>query len=95
MRGEAQIALVSDLSLEFIEKFAAEMNKSGSSGSGRIRYFAIPCTEQTPESVEAIGNCDAAVLVAMAEISTYKGTGDVLDAVRLLGREVAGSIVLM
>ena len=45
--------------------------------------------------VEAIGNCDAAVLVAMAEISTYKGTGDVLDAVRLLGREVAGSIVLM
>ena len=48
-----------------------------------------------PESVEALENCDAAVLVAKAEDSTYKGTGDVLDTVNLLGREVVGSIVLM
>ena len=92
---DAQIALVGDLPQDAADKLAAEMNKSGSAGSGRVRYFAIPCLQQTPESVEAIRNCDAAVLVARAGKSTYKGTDDVLDAVSLLGRDVVGSIVLM
>jgi hypothetical protein len=94
MRRDAQIALVSDLPTEYVEKLAAEMNKLGQ-GSGAIRYFAVPCVQQTPDSIEALDNCDAAVLVAKAESSTYKGTGDVLDAAGLLGREVIGSIVLM
>lgn len=94
MRRNAQIALVSDLPTEYVDKLAAEMNKLGQ-GSGATRYFAVPCTQQTPDSIEALDNCDAAVLVAKAEASTYKGTGDVLDAVGLLGREVLGSIVLM
>lgn len=94
MRRSAQIALVSDLPTEYVEKLAAEMNKAGQ-GSGAVRYFAVPCAQQTPDSVEALDNCDAAVLVAKAEASTYKGTGDVLDTVSLLGREVLGSIVLM
>ena len=94
MRRDAQIALVSDLPTEYVEKLAAEMNKLGQ-GSGASRYFAVPCVQQTPDSIEALDNCDAAVLVAKAESSTYKGTGDVLDAAGLLGREVIGSIVLM
>lgn len=94
LRPDAQIALVSDLPEEYVVKLAAEMNKTGKAGAGP-RYFAVPCDKQTPESVEALDNCDAAVLVARAEASTYKGTGDVLDTVSLLGREVIGSIVLM
>ena len=94
LRPDAQIALVSDLPEEYVAKLAAEMNKAGRMGAG-LRYFAVPCDNQTPESVEALDNCDAAVLVAKAEVSTYKGTGDVLDTVSLLGREVVGSIVLM
>ena len=95
VRGDAQIALVGDLAQEYLEKLAAEMNKTGFSQGARTRYFAIPCLEQTPESVVSVRNCDAAVIVAKAEISTYKGAGDVLDMVDLLGREVIGSIVLM
>ena len=94
LRPDAQIALVSDLPEEYVSKFAAEMNKAGRAGAVP-RYFAVSCDQQTPESVEALDNCDAAVLVAKAEDSTYKGTGDVLDTVNLLGREVVGSIVLM
>ena len=94
MRRDAQIALVSDLPTEYVEKLAAEMNKLGQ-GSGVIRYFAVPCTQQTPDSIEALDNCDAAVLVAKVEASTYKGTGDVLDSVSFLEREILGSIVLM
>ena len=90
----AQIALVSDLPKDYIDKLTAEMNKAGNRDS-RIRYFSIPCLQQTAGSVEAIRNCDACVLVAKAGQSTYKGTGDVMDAVSLLGREVVGSIVLM
>ena len=90
----AQIALVSDLPEDYIDKLTAEMNKAGNRDS-RIRYFSIPCLQQTAGSVEAIRNCDACVLVAKAGQSTYKGTGDVMDAVSLLGREVVGSIVLM
>lgn len=94
VRPDAQIALVSDLPKEYVDKLTAEMNKAGNSDS-RIRYFSIPCLQQTADSVEAIRNCDACVLIAKAGQSTYKGTGDVLDTVTLLGREVVGSIVLM
>ena len=95
LRRDSQVALVSDLPQEYMEKLAAEMNKTGHGGGQGIRYFAIPCLEQTPESVEAVRNCDAAVIVAKAEKSTYKGAEDVLDTVSLLGRDVIGSIVLM
>ena len=95
VRPDAQIALVGDLPLEYLDKLASEMNKSGASSGLRTSYFAIPCTEQTPESVDSIMNCDAAVIVARAEKSCYKDAEDVLDACALLGREVIGSIVLM
>ena len=92
---DAQIALVGDLPLEYLDKLAAEMNKSGASTGIRTSYFAIPCMEQTPDSVISIVNCDASVIVARAEKSDYKGAEDVLDACALLGRDVIGSIVLM
>ena len=95
VRPDAQIALVGDLPLEYLDKLAAEMNKSGASSGLRTSYFAIPCMEQTPESVISIVNCDASVIVARAEKSDYKGAEDVLDACALLGRDVIGSIVLM
>lgn len=95
VRPDAQIALVGDLPMEYLDKFAAEMNKSGAAAGRRTSYFAIPCTEQTPDGVVSIVNCDAAVIVAKAEKSTYKGAEDVLDACALLGRDVIGSIVLM
>ena len=95
VRPDAQIALVGDLPLEYLDKLAAEMNKSGASSGLRTSYYAIPCTEQTPESVISIVNCDASVIVARAEKSDYKGAEDVLDACALLGRDVIGSIVLM
>ena len=94
VRPDAQIAFVSDLPKDYVDKLTAEMNKSGNKES-RIRYFSIPCLQQTAGSVEALRNCDACVLIAKAGQSTYKGTGDVLDTVNLLGREVVGSIVLM
>ena len=93
--ADAQIALVGDLPDEYLEKAAAEFTKAAKSGNSRIRYFAIPCGSQTPEGIEAIRNCDAAVLIAKAGRSTYKGVGDVLDTAALLGRDVAGSIVFM
>ena len=95
VRPDAQIALVGDLPLEYLDKLASEMNKSGASSGLRTSYFAIPCTEQTPESVVSIVNCDASVIVARAEKSDYKSAEDVLDACALLGRNVIGSIVLM
>ena len=95
VRPDAQIALVGDLAPEYLDKLAAEMNKSGASSGLRASYFGIPCMEQTPESVDSIMNCDAAVIVARAEKSCYKDAEDVLDACALLGREVIGSIVLM
>ena len=95
VRPDAQIALVGDLPLEYLDKLAAEMNKSGASTGIRTSYFAIPCMEQTPDSVISIVNCDASVIVARAEKSNYKGAEDVLDACALLGRDVIGSIVLM
>ena len=95
VRPDAQIALVGDLAPEYLDKLAAEMNKSGASSGIRASYFGIPCMEQTPESVDSIMNCDAAVIVARAEKSCYKDAEDVLDACALLGREVIGSIVLM
>ncbi len=88
----AQVALVSDLQTEYLDKICAELNKSG---NGRIRYFSVPCAEQTPEAMAAIENCDAAVVVARAERSSYKGVGDVLSILSLLGREAVGSIVFM
>lgn len=95
VRPDAQIALVGDLPLEYLDKLAAEMNKSGASTGIRASYFAIPCMEQTPDGVISIVNCDASVIVARAEKSDYKGAEDVLDACALLGRDVIGSIVLM
>ena len=95
VRPDAQIALVGDLAPEYLDKLAAEMNKSGASSGLRASYFGIPCMEQTPESVDSIMNCDAAVIVARAEKSCYKDAEDVLDTCALLGREVIGSIVLM
>ena len=95
VRPDAQIALVGDLVPEYLDKLAAEMNKSGASSGLGASYFGIPCMEQTPESVDSIMNCDAAVIVARAEKSCYKDAEDVLDACALLGREVIGSIVLM
>ena len=88
----AQVALVSDLQTEYLDKICVELNKAG---SGKIRYYAVPCSEQTPEAVAAIENCDAAVVVARAERSSYKGVGDVLSILRLLDREAIGSIVFM
>ena len=88
----AQVALVSDLKAEYLDKICAELNKSG---SGKIRYYSVPCSEQTPEALAAIENCDAAVVVARAERSSYKGVGDVLSILSLLGREAVGSIVFM
>jgi hypothetical protein len=88
----AQVALVSDLQTEYLDKICAELNKSG---NGRIRYFSVPCAEQTPEAMAAIENCDAAVVVARAERSSYKGVGDVLSILSLLGRDAVGSIVFM
>lgn len=88
----AQVALVSDLDGEYLDKICAELNKAG---TGRIRYFAVPCAEQTPEAISTIENCDTAVVVARAERSSYKGVADVLEIIRLLGREAAGSIVFM
>ena len=88
----AQVALVSDLQTEYLDKICVELNKAG---SGKIRYYAVPCSEQTPEAVAAIENCDAAVVVARAERSSYKGVGDVLSLLRLLDREAIGSIVFM
>ena len=86
------MALVSDLQTEYLDKICVELNKAG---SGKIRYYAVPCSEQTPEAVAAIENCDAAVVVARAERSSYKGVGDVLSILRLLDREAIGSIVFM
>ena len=88
----AQVALVSDLKAEYLDKICAELNKSG---SGKIRYYSVPCSEQTPEALAAIENCEAAVVVARAERSSYKGVGDVLSILSLLGREAVGSIVFM
>jgi hypothetical protein len=88
----AQVALVSDLQTEYLDKICAELNKAG---SGKIRYYSVPCSEQTPEAMAAIENCDAAVVVARAERSSYKGVGDVLSVLRLLDREAVGSIVFM
>ncbi len=95
VRPDAQIALVGDLPMEYLDKLAAEMNKSGAVTGLRAFYYAIPCMEQTPDGVVSIVNCDAAVIVARAEKSTYRGAEDVLDACALLGRDVIGSIVLM
>ena len=95
VRPDAQIALVGDLPMEYLDKLAGEMNKSGAVSGLRTSYYAIPCMEQTPDGVDSIVNCDAAVIVARAEKSTYKGAEDVLDACALLGRDVIGSIVLM
>ena len=91
---ETQVAMVGDLADEYLEKTAAEFTKTAKATGSRLRYYAIPCDTQTPEGIEAIRNCDAAVLVAKAGRSTYKGVGDVLDMAELLGKEVAGSIVL-
>ena len=91
---ETQVAMVGDLSDEYLEKTAAEFTKTAKASGSRLRYYAIPCDTQTPEGIEAIRNCDAAVLVAKAGRSTYKGVGDVLDMAELLGKDVAGSIVL-
>lgn len=91
----AQIALVGDLPDEYLEKTAAEFTKAAKASGGRIRYYAIPCGNETPEGVEAIRRCDAALLIAMAGRSTYKGVGDVLDMAALLGREVVGSVTYM
>ena len=88
----AQVALVSDLQTEYLDKICAELNKTG---SGKIRYYSVPCAEQTPEAMAAIENCDAAVVVARAERSSYKGVSDVLSALRLLDRDAVGSIVFM
>lgn len=88
----AQVALVSDLQTEYLDKICAELNKAG---SGKIRYYSVPCSEQTPEAMAAIENCDAAVVVARAERSSYKGVGDVLSVLCLLDREAVGSIVFM
>ena len=91
---ETQVAMVGDLAVESLEKTAAEFTKTAKAAGSRIRYYAIPCDSQTPEGIEAVRSCDAAVLVAKAGRSTYKGVGDVLDMTELLGKEVAGSIVL-
>jgi len=95
VRPDAQIALVGDLPMEYLDKLAAEMNKSGAVTGLRTFYYAIPCMEQTPDGVVSIVNCDAAVIVAKTEKSTYRGAEDILDACALLGRDVIGSIVLM
>ena len=92
---EAQIAMVSDLPDEYLEKAAAEFTKAARASGNRICYYAVPCSTQTPEGIEAIRSCDAAVLVAKAGRSTYKGVGDVLDTSETLGRDVAGSVVFM
>ena len=92
---DAQIAMVSDLPDEYLEKAAAEFTKAARATGSRISYYAVPCNTQTPDGIEAIRNCDAAVLVAKAGRSTYKGVGDVLDTSETLGRDVAGSIVFM
>ncbi|MBR3053269.1 MAG: hypothetical protein IKG59_03985, partial [Firmicutes bacterium] len=91
---ETQVAMVGDLADEYLEKTAAEFTKTAKASGSRLRYYAIPFDTQTPEGIEAIRNCDAAVLVAKAGRSTYKGVGDVLDMAELLGKNVAGSIVL-
>ena len=92
---DAQVAMVGDLSDEYLEKAAAEFTKTARAAGSRVRYYAVPLSSQTPEGVEAIRRCDAAVLVAKAGRSTYKGVGDVLDTAELLGREVAGSVVFV
>ena len=92
---DAQIAMVSDLPDEYLEKAAAEFTKAARATGSRISYYAVPCNTQTPDGIEAIRNCDAAVLVAKAGRSTYKGVGDVLDTSETLGRDVAGSVVFM
>lgn len=92
---DAQVAMVGDLSDEYLEKAAAEFTKTARAAGSRVRYFAVPLSSQTPEGVEAIRRCDAAVLVAKAGRSTYKGVGDVLDTAELLGRDVAGSVVFV
>ena len=92
---EAQIAMVSDLPDEYLEKAAAEFTKAARASGSRISYYAVPCSNQTPDGIEAIRNCDAAVLVAKAGRSTYKGVGDVMDTSETLGRDVAGSVVFM
>ena len=92
--SDAQIAMIGDLANEYMEKAAAEFTKTARASGGRVRYFAIPCGSQTPEGIEAIRSCDAAVLIARAGRSTYKGVGDVLDTAELLGREVIGSVVV-
>ena len=92
---DAQVAMVGDLSDEYLEKAAAEFTKTARAAGSRVRYYAVPLSSQTPEGVEAIRRCDAAVLVAKAGRSTYKGVGDVLDTAELLGRDVAGSVVIV
>lgn len=92
---DAQVAMVGDLPNEYLEKAAAEFTKTAKASGSRVRYYAIPLSSQTPEGVEAIRRCDAAVLVAKAGRSTYKGVGDVLDTAELLGRDVAGSVVFV
>lgn len=92
---DAQVAMVGDLSDEYLEKAAAEFTKTARAVGSRVRYYAVPLSSQTPEGVEAIRRCDAAVLVAKAGRSTYKGVGDVLDTAELLGRDVAGSVVFV
>ena len=92
---DAQVAMVGDLSDEYLEKAAAEFTKTARAAGSRVRYYAVPLSSQTPEGVEAIRRCDAAVLVAKAGRSTYKGVGDVLDTAELLGRDVAGSVVFV
>lgn len=95
MRGSAQIALISDLPLEYIKKVAGELNKAGKANNSGMRYFAVSGAEQTADTVQVIDRCDAAVLVARAGSSTYKGVADVLDMADLLDRKAAGSIVFM
>ena len=92
---DVQVAMVGDLSDEYLEKAAAEFTKTARAAGSRVRYYAVPLSSQTPEGVEAIRRCDAAVLVAKAGRSTYKGVGDVLDTAELLGRDVAGSVVFV
>ena len=95
MRGSAQIALISDLPLEYVKKVAGELNKAGKTNNTGMRYFAVSGAEQTADTVQVIDRCDAAVLVARAGSSTYKGVADVLDMADLLDRKAAGSIVFM
>ena len=92
---DPQIAMVSDLADEYLEKAAAEFTKAARASGSRLRYYAVPCSVQTPEGIDAIRSCDAAVLVAKAGRSTYKGVGDVMDTSETLGRDVAGSVVFM